>query len=60
MSPLTMRAANSHPRLTGVLGSLSFTFPGTAGSNFVGKIFVERFRFIFSFLCRKNNRALQF
>jgi hypothetical protein len=31
-----------------------------AGSNFRGKIFVERFRFIFSFLCRKNNHALQF
>jgi hypothetical protein len=32
----------------------------TAGSNFLGKIFVERFRFIFSFLRRKNNYALQF
>jgi hypothetical protein len=37
-----------------ITGSLSFTFPGAAGSNFLGKI-VERFRFIFSFLHRKNN-----
>jgi hypothetical protein len=42
------------------LGSLSFTFAGTAGSNFLGKIFVERFRFIFSFLRRKNNYVFQF
>ena len=36
-----------------LLGSLSFTFPGTAnsmGSNFLGKSFVERFSFIFSSL----------
>jgi hypothetical protein len=32
----------------------------TAGWNFLGKIFVERFRLIFSFLRRKNNYALQF
>ena len=37
-----------------------FTFPGTAGSNFLGKIFVECFRFIFSFLRRKNNYVFQF
>ena len=30
------------------------------GSNFLGKIFVERFRFIFSFLRRKNNYVFQF
>jgi hypothetical protein len=27
---------------------------------FLGKIFIERFRFIFSFLRWKNNHALQF
>jgi hypothetical protein len=45
-----------------LIGSLSFTFQGTAkaGSNFLGKIFVERFRFIFSFLRRKNNDLFQF
>jgi hypothetical protein len=32
----------------------------TAGSNFLRKIFVKRFRFIFSFLCQKNNYTLQF
>jgi hypothetical protein len=32
----------------------------TAGSNFLGKIFVERFRFIFFFLRRKDNYVFQF
>jgi hypothetical protein len=31
-----------------------------AGSNFLGKIVVEHFRFIFSFLRRKNNYEFQF
>ena len=31
-----------------------------AASNFLGRIFVERFRFIFSFLRRKNNDVFQF
>jgi hypothetical protein len=31
-----------------------------AGPNFLGKIFVERFRFIFSFLRGKNKYVFQF
>ena len=32
----------------------------TADSNFLRKISVKRFHFIFSFLCRKNSHASQF
>jgi hypothetical protein len=31
-----------------------------ADLNFLRKMFVKRFRFIFSFLCGKNSHALQF
>ena len=45
-----------------LLGSLSFAFPGTANGRFElsWQIFIKRFRFIFSFFCRKINHALQF
>ena len=42
--------------------SLSFTFPGTTNGRFEisWQNFLERLRFIFSFLRRKNNYVFQF